>query len=183
MKTEKEKMMAGQLYNAMDSTLVSERNKCQRVISAYNNFQTDAAQHKEIIQNLFGTVGNQFHVEPPFYCDYGYNIFVGENFYSNVGCVLLGVNTINIGDNVLLGPNVQIYTAGHPVNPEERLGGLEFRLPIDIGNNVWIGGAAIICPGVKIGSNVTVGAGSVVTKDIPDNVVVGGNPAKILKNL
>ncbi|MDF2524594.1 MAG: maa, partial [Clostridiales bacterium] len=126
---------------------------------------------------------DSFHIEAPFNCDYGYNIEVGENFYANYGCTILDVNKVIIGDNVLLAPNVQIYTAAHPVDPSKRLTGKEFAKPIVIGNNVWIGGGAIICPGVKIGDNVTIGAGSVVTKDVPENVVAAGNPCRVIRRI
>ncbi len=122
-------------------------------------------------------------METPFYCDYGYNIEVGDNFYANFGCVILDVNRVTIGDNVLLAPNVQIYTAGHPVDPEKRLTGKEYGKPVFIGNNVWIGGGVIICPGVKIGDNVTIGAGSVITRDIPNNTIAVGNPCKVIKSV
>jgi len=183
MKNEKEKMLSGELYDASDPILTIERVNCRKSTSEFNNPSTSTDMRNAIIKKLFGKIGQTFTIEPNFHCDYGYNIHVGENFYSNFGCILLDVNRITIGDNVLMGPNVQIYTAGHPVDPKLRLSSLEFGLPITIGNNVWIGGSAIICPGITIGDNVTIGAGSVVTKDIMDNVIAVGNPAKIIKTL
>ena len=121
--------------------------------------------------------------KPPFYCDYGYNIKIGDVFFANFGCVILDVNRVEIGDNVLIGPNVQIYTATHPVDPAERLSLLETSKPIRIGNNVWIGGGSILCPGIRIGNNSSIGAGSVVTKDIPDNVVAVGNPCRVIREI
>ncbi len=128
-----------------------------------------------------GKIGAQIEIEPPFYCDYGTNILVGNKFYANIGCVILDCNLVEIGDNALLGPYVQIYTAYHPVDPALRLIGKELAAPIKIGNNVWIGGGAIICPGVSIGDNTTIGAGSVVVKDIPYNSIAVGNPCKVIR--
>lgn len=183
MRTEKEKMLAGELYDASDEQLVKEREYAKALIFKFNNTTPDKEQERqEILKQLIISKG-RLKIEATFYCDYGYNIEVGENFYANHGCIILDVNKVLIGDNVLLGPNVQIYTAGHPVDPDERLTGKEFGEPITIGNNVWIGGGTIICPGVQIGDNVTIGAGSVVTKSIPGNVVVAGNPCRVIKVL
>jgi len=180
---EKDKMLKGLFYNANDEQLVRERDRARSLLYEFNNLSPDEKEKKqEIIRKLIKTKGS-FHIEAPFYCDYGYNIEVGENFFANFGCVILDVNKVTIGDNVLLGPYVQIYTAAHPTNPIKRLSGKEFGKPIVIGNNVWIGGGAIICPGVKIGNNVTIGAGSVVTKSLPDNVVAVGNPCRIIKRV
>ncbi|SET64869.1 maltose O-acetyltransferase [Natronincola peptidivorans] len=182
-KSEKEKMLAGEYYDAGDEELVKERNYAKDLTFAFNYTKpSETEKKKEILRQLINAKGS-FHIEAPFQCDYGYNIEVGENFYANYGCILLDVNKIVIGDNVLLAPNVQIYTAAHPIDPEERLTGKEFAKPITIGNNVWIGGGSILCPGVSIGNNVTIGAGSVVTKDVPDNVIAGGNPCKVIKEL
>ncbi len=183
MKSEKEKMLSGDYYNAADEELVREREYAKNLIFEFNNTRlSEKGKKEEIIRQLIIAKGS-FYIEAPFYCDYGYNIEVGENFYANHGCVILDVNKVHIGDNVLLAPNVQIYTATHPIDPTERLTGKEFAKPVTIGNNVWVGGGTIICPGVKIGDNVTIGAGSVVTKDIPDNVVAVGNPCRVIKRI
>lgn len=182
--TEKEKMLAGELYDASDEELSQGRAEARKLVFQYNSSQPDEEEKKEYILNrLLNNIGGYINIEPPFNCDYGYNISVGDNFYANFGCVMLDVNTIIFGDNVLLGPNVQLYSATHPVDPDERLTFKELGLPISVGNNVWIGGGSIICPGVKIGNNTTIGAGSVVTKDIPDNAVAVGNPCRVIKSV
>lgn len=183
MSSEKEKMLKGELYNAADKELRSEREYARSLTFAFNAIRPHEIERRnQLIQQLIKAKGS-VTIEPPFYCDYGYNISVGENFYANFGCVILDVNTVQIGDNVLFGPNVQIYTAAHPTDPEERLSGLEYARPIIIGNNVWIGGGAIICPGIRIGDNTTIGAGSVVTRNIPSHVIAAGNPCKIIKTV
>ena len=183
MKSEKEKMLAGEFYYAGDEELVKERDNARNLIFEFNNTRPSEKEKRQDILKQLIVAKDSLYIEAPFYCDYGYNIEVGENFYANFGCTVLDVNKIKIGDNVLLAPNVQIYTATHPTDPIERLTGKEFAKPITIGNNVWVGGGTIICPGVKIGDNVTIGAGSVVTKDIPGNVIAAGNPCKIIKEI
>lgn len=184
LKTEKEKMLNGELYQAGDPELVKDRLNSRRLTRLFNqSLETDDGQRKELIQELFGSTGNHFFVESSFRCDYGYNIHVGENFYANFDCVFLDVCEIRIGDNCFLGPGVHIYTATHPLDAQERISGAEFGKPVTIGHNVWIGGRAIINPGVKIGNNSVIASGAVVTKDVPDHVVVGGNPAKIIKQI
>jgi maltose O-acetyltransferase len=176
-------MLAGELYNSLDSELVKEREYARELVFDFNQTRpTDMAKRKDLLNRLIRAKGS-FYIEPPFHCDYGYNIEIGDNFYANFGCVILDVCKVQIGDNALLAPNVQIYTAAHPTDPKERLTGREFARPINIGNNVWIGGGAILCPGVTIGRNVTIGAGSVVTKDIPDNVIAAGNPCKVIRTV
>jgi maltose O-acetyltransferase len=183
-KTEKEKMLANELYLASDPELKAESWQAFQLTRLYNGEAAeDLEQRAEILRQLLGAVGNNVTIVPPFHCDYGRNIYTGDNFYMNYGGVILDCNTVHIGDNVLCAPYVQIYTAYHPVDPAERLTGLELAAPIAIGNNVWIGGGAIICPGVTIGDNTTIGAGSVVTKDIPANVVAVGNPCKVIRTL
>jgi maltose O-acetyltransferase len=140
-------------------------------------------ERSQLLHQLFAKVGKNAKIVPNFYCDYGCHIYVGDNFYMNYGCVILDCHTVHIGDNVLCAPYVQIYTAYHPVDPNIRLTGKELAAPIKIGNNVWIGGGAIICPGVTIGDNTTIGAGSVVTKSIPENVVAAGNPCRVIREL
>lgn len=181
MKSEKEKMLSGNYYNASDEALVRERKYAKNLTFEFNHIRPNEEEKRQQILNQLIMTKGSFHIEAPFYCDYGYNIEVGENFYANYGCMILDVNKVQIGNNVLLGPNVQIYTATHPIDPRERLTGKEFAKPIVIGNNVWIGGGTIICPGVKVGDNVTIGAGSVVTKDIPHSVIAVGNPCKIIR--
>ncbi|MBF8435865.1 sugar O-acetyltransferase [Halanaerobiaceae bacterium Z-7014] len=183
MKTEKEKMLAGELYLSEDDELVEDRSRAKNLCHQYNNLNPELKDKKKaILQELFQTEQAPY-IEPDFYCDYGYNIKLGENFYANHNCVFLDVNTITIGDNVMLGPAVQIYTATHPLEAEARNSGRELGFPIEIGDNVWIGGGVVIQPGVKIGDNAVIGAGAVVTKDIPANVFAGGNPARVIKEI
>ena len=181
---EKEKMIKGEMYFSADEVLVNERNRARRLTRAFNNTtEEELDKRTEILKELLGKTGENIYIEPNFRCDYGYNIRVGENFYANFDCLLLDVCPITIGNNAMLAPGVHIYTATHPLDPTERNSGYEYGKPVNIGDNVWIGGRAVICPGVTIGDNVVVAAGSVVTKDVPDNVVVGGNPAKIIKEI
>jgi maltose O-acetyltransferase len=180
--TEKLKMLAGENYNPMDPLLLEERLNARRFVRKFNQ-EEDSNNQREILKQLFGKFTETSFIEPDFRCDYGYNISVGEYFFANFGCVMLDICAIKIGDNVMLGPNVQLYTAGHSVDPVERASGVEFGKPITIGDRCWIGGGAIILPGVTIGENTTIGAGSVVTRDIPANVVAVGNPARVIKHL
>lgn len=183
-KTEKEKMLADELYLASDPELVAESRQAFHLTRLYNGEAAEnLEQRAEILRHLFGRVGQNVSIVPPFHCDYGQNIYIGDNFYMNYGGVILDCNMVQIGDNVLCGPYVQIYTAYHPVDPTVRMTGLELAAPITIGNNVWIGGGVIICPGVAIADNTTIGAGSVVTKDIPANVVAVGNPCKVIRSV
>ncbi|WP_066065162.1 sugar O-acetyltransferase [Neobacillus soli] len=184
MKTEKEKMLNGELYNAADPELLRERTNARRLTRIFNeSLETDDSNRTELLKQLFGSTGKNLTIEPTFRCDYGYNIHVGENFFANFDCVFLDVCGIWIGDNCLIAPGVHIYTATHPLNTNERITGAEYGKPVHIGDNVWIGGRAVINPGVNIGNNVVIASGAVVTKDVPDKVVVGGNPAKIIKRI
>lgn len=181
--TEKEKMLAGLPYLAGDETLIKERRHAKRLLRQINVTEylvTKTA--KNIIKELIPNAGKSFYIEPPFHCDYGYNIFCGENVYFNVNCVVLDCASVRIGDRVLFGPGVQIYTATHPTDAAARRT-LESAKPIQIGNDCWIGGGAIILPGITIGNNCVIGAGSVVTKNIPDDSLAVGNPAKVIKKL
>lgn len=182
--TEKEKMITGQLYDATDETLTKDRVHARKQIRLFNNTtETELAKRTDLLKALFGSTKEKLYIEPDFRVDYGYNIHLGENFYANFNCVFLDVSPIHIGDNCMLAPNVHIYTATHPINAEERITGLEYGKPVIIGDNAWIGGGAIINPGITIGDNVVVASGAVVTKDVPSNVIVGGNPAKIIKKI
>ena len=175
--TEKEKMINGDFYNASDKQLLKEREYAKDLCFEFNSLKPSERERRfEIITKLLGKCSKNTWIESSFYCDYGYNISVGENFYSNHNLVILDVCKVTIGDNVFVAPNVGIYTATHPTDTKARISGLEFGKPITIGNNVWIGGNVVILPGVTIGDNVVIGAGSVVTKDIPKDVVAVGNP-------
>ena len=181
--TEKEKMLKGEFYNPLDSELINERIKCKLLCQEYNRLKyVDIENREKILKQILGKTKGKFFVEQPFICDYGYNIKIGENFYSNHNLTILDCAKVIFGDNVLVGPNCSFYTAEHPLDYEARNKGLEFAHPIKIGNNVWIGGSVTILSGVTVGNNVVIGAGSVVTKDIPDDCVVAGVPAKIIKN-
>lgn len=182
-KTEYNKMLAGELYDAGDETLVNMRIKIRSMMQVYNQSIYDKTQRTLLLQHMLGKKGKNIDIQTPFFCDYGCHIEVGDNFFANFNCVFLDCNYIRIGNNVFLGPNVQIYTAHHPVNAEERIKGPELASPVTIDDNVWIGGSTIICPGVTIGKNTTIGAGSVVTKNIQSNVVAAGNPCKVIRQL
>lgn len=183
--TEKEKRDLGKIYNPnYDKELINEMLKAKNLCYEYNNLKPSAIEKREeIINKILGKAGKNIRVEQPFLCDYGYNISVGDNFYANHGLIILDAAKVEIGDNVFIAPNCNIYTAYHPINTEERNEGLEYAKSVKIGNNVWIGGNVTILPGVTIGDNSTIGAGSVVTKDIPANVVAYGNPCRVKKNI
>lgn len=183
-RSEKEKMLAGELYLANDPELKASRHRARRMLAEYNSSPCDdAVMRREILNRLLGAFGERIHIEPPFYCDYGFNIKAGDNLYMNFGCVALDCNRIDLGRNVFFGPYVQLYTAHHPLDPRKRAEGPELASPITIGSDVWLGGGVIVCPGVTIGDGVTIGAGSVVTGDIPPNVLAAGNPCRVLRTL
>jgi len=183
-RTEKEKMLAGELYLASDPELTKDRENARKLTRLFNQtIETDYDKRTELLKQLFGSTGENLYMEPTFRCDYGYNIHVGNHFYANFDCVILDVCEVRIGENCFIAPGVHIYTATHPLNPFERVSGAEFGKPVTIGNNVWIGGRAVINPGVTIGDNVVIASGAIVTKDVPSNVVVGGNPAKVIKTI
>lgn len=181
-RTEKEKMIAGELYFSADPELVADRKYAREQMKLINE-ATDRDVRKQLLQETFAHSAGQLYIEPTIRFDYGYNISVGKNFYANFDCTFLDVCPITLGDNCMLAPSVQLYTATHPIHPVKRNSGLELGAPITIGDNAWLGGGCIILPGVTLGDNVVVGAGSVVTKSFPDNVVIGGNPARILKRI
>lgn len=182
MKSEKEKMISGALYKASNKELVTERAAAKTILFDMDALRPNEAEERErLLKHLFGKTGEHFVIEPPFRCDYGYNIKIGENFYANSNLTILDCAQVTIGDHVLIGPNVGIYSAGHPIHYELRDQEYEYALPISIGDRVWIGGHVVINPGVTIGNNTVIGSGSVVTKDIPSNVIAVGNPCKVLR--
>jgi maltose O-acetyltransferase len=181
-RSEKEKMLANEPYFASDPELIDMLEKAQNLLHIFNSsLPVENKKRQQIVRGLLGSVGQKFEIKPPFRCDYGCNIYAKENLYINYDCIILDCNKVYIGNNVLLAPKVQIYTAYHPLDPQMRRSGLEMAAPITIGNDVWIGGGAIICPGVEIGDNSTIGAGSIVAKNIPANVVAVGNPCKVIR--
>lgn len=181
---DKEKMLLGELYYANCEELVQERNYVKDLCYEYNNLKpSQENERRETIKKILGSTEENFLIEQPFICDYGYNIKIGKDFYSNHNLTILDANTVEFGDNVFIAPNCSFYTAGHPLDSETRNKGLEYAKPIKIGNNVWIGGNVIVLPGVTIGDNVVIGAGSVVAKDIPSGVVAVGNPCKVIKQI
>ncbi|MGZ2369591.1 sugar O-acetyltransferase [Ancylomarina sp. YFZ004] len=184
MKTEKQKMLSGELYNASDIKLTEERLNTRLLLKNFNDLAEDQEGKKnQLLRELIPNKGENLFIQTPFYCDYGANIEVGEDVYFNFNCVVLDVMKVSIGSRTLIGPNVQIYTATHPMNYKERASGLEFAKAINIGEDVWLGGSVIICPGVTIGDRTIIGAGSVVNKDIPSDVFAVGNPCKVLRKL
>ena len=183
--TEKEKMLAGEIYNAnYDEELIKERIEVKDKCFEYNNIKPSNIEGRtKLLKEILGKYEETFYIEQPFICDYGYNIEIGKNFYANHNLVILDGNKVKFGNNVFVAPNCAFYTAGHPLDYKERNKGLEYAKPIKVGNNVWIGGNVTVLPGVSIGDNVVIGAGSVVTKDIPSNVIVVGNPCRVIKEI
>ncbi|MEJ8758285.1 sugar O-acetyltransferase [Pontibacter sp. H259] len=184
MKTEKEKMLAGELYDPLDPQLSEERLQTRLLLQQLNNSREDyPIERGRILKELIPKAGEGLWLQPPFYCDYGYNIIVGDKVFFNFNCVVLDVMPVTIGSRTLFGPNVQIYTATHSINYKERASGLEYAKPVTIGEDVWVGGSVVICPGITIGDRSVIGAGSVVTKDIPAGVFAAGNPCKVIRQL
>ena len=181
MKTEREKMLAGELYDAQDPELIAGRERARALTSRLNGLAHDDPRSKELLEDLFGAGGGTVFVTPPFFCDYGTQIELGENVYFNFNCVLLDVCTIRIGAHTLIGPAVQIYTPLHPLDAALRRQ-QEYGKPVTIGSDVWIGGGAIILPGVRIGDRAVIGAGSVVTRDVPAGVFAAGNPCRVVRS-
>lgn len=183
MKTEKEKMLAGQVYNpGQDVELMAELAACKAKCLRYNQL-TAGAEKKELLKEILGQTSENCHIEPNFWCDYGWNIKVGNNFYANHNLTVLDAGGVTFGDNVFIGPDCGFYTSGHPLDAERRNAGLEYAYPITVGNNVWIGGGVRVVPGVSIGDNSVIGAGSVVVKDIPANSVAAGNPCRVIRQI
>jgi maltose O-acetyltransferase len=183
MPSERDKMLAGELYDPFDPELAAARVKARDLCQALNaTREADEQERRRLLVELFGAGGDQVWMQPPFYCDYGSNIFLGTRVFFNFNCVVLDVCAVRIGDYTLFGPSVQIYTAMHPLDAELRRRH-EFAKPVTIGDDVWVGGAAVICPGVTIGSKAVIGAGSVVTRDIPESVFAAGNPCRVIRSL
>lgn len=184
MNREWQNMLAGELYDPADPLLVERRAQARALTFAFNQCPPSERTEKvRLLKSLFGSCGKQINIEPSFQCDYGCNIHVGENFYANYHCVILDVAEVRMGNNCMLGPQVGIYTATHPLDPDERNRGRELGKAVTVGDNCWIGGHAVINPGVTLGNNVVVASGAVVTKSFPDNVVIAGNPARVIKTL
>lgn len=183
--TEKEKMEKQMIYDANnDLELLAERQECKTLCQQYNNLPIqDLEARRSLIKKILGKTGDHIHIEPDFWCDYGRYISVGENFYANHGLVILDAGTVTFGDDVFIGPGCGFHTAGHPIDFRQRNQGLEYAYPIKVGSNVWIGAAVSVMPGVTIGDNVVIGAGSVVVKDIPSDSVAVGNPCRVIRKI
>lgn len=181
----KERMIANLPYKSWMDGLNEERMECKKKLYEYNNMPPEKqAEREQLLRQILGkTEEGYLCIESPFHCDYGYNIEVGTDFFANYNFIVLDCGKVKIGDHFMCGPNVQICTAGHPIHWESRNSGYEYGIDVTIGENVWIGGNVLVCPGVKIGNNVVIGGGSVVTKDIPDNVVAVGNPCRVLREI
>lgn len=182
---QKERMLANLPYKSWMDGLKEDRMACKKKLYTYNNLPPEQeAEREALLREILGkTCEGYLNIESPFHCDYGYNIEVGKEFFANYNFIVLDVGKVKIGDNFMCGPNVQISTAGHPLHPESRASGYEYGIDITIGDNVWIGGNVLVCPGVTIGSNVVIGGGSVVTKDIPDNILAYGNPCRVIREI
>lgn len=178
-------MLSGRLYTPReDAQLAADVKKCRSLVRLFNTTTEEQADYRyQLLTELLGSCGEYCWFEPPIHFDYGCNTYVGEHFYANFDCIILDVNKVTIGDNVMFGPRVNVFTAGHPIDPAIRAELLEYGYPIIIGNNVWVGGNTTINPGVTIGDNVVIGSGSVVTKDIPSNVVAAGNPCRVIREI
>lgn len=184
MKSEKEKMIAGEPYFANGKELFEDRLRAREITFEFNNLTpAKIKERSQLISKLFKNAGKGTYVEPPFRCDYGYNISVGKNFYANFNLTILDCAEVTIGDNVMFAPNVSLLTAGHPIHYEKRITAIEYAFPITIGDNVWLGANVVVNPGISIGKNSVIGSGSVVTKDIPEGVIAVGNPCKVLREI
>lgn len=181
--SEKEKMIQGFPYQPWERELREDRERAKDILFEFNSLRPSLRkERKQLLDKLLDTKGDA-HVESPFHCDYGYNIHVGKNFYANHNCIILDGAPVMIGDNVLFAPNVAVYTAGHPLHHELRNEGIEYARTVTISDNVWVGGNVVINPGVTIGKNVVIASGSIVTKDVPDNVLIAGNPARVIREI
>jgi maltose O-acetyltransferase len=184
MSTEKQKMLGGELYLAADEELVADRLRCRKLLRAYNTADpADEEGRRRIADALLARIGQGSWIEAPFHCDYGTNISIGARFYANFDCVILDPAAVVIGDDVFFGPGVHIYTATHPIDSRERIKGPELAHPVRIGSRCWIGGRAVILPGIAIGDDTTIGAGSVVTRAVPARVLAAGNPCRVIRTL
>lgn len=184
MKTEKQKMLSGEMYDPLDKQLSEERLQARSFIKELNETGEELVEKRaHLIKSLLPNAAESIWIQSPFYCDYGSNIVLGDKVFFNFNCVVLDVMKVEIGSRTLIGPNVQIYTATHPLNFRERASGMEYAKPVTIGQDVWIGGSSVICPGVSIGDRTVIGAGSVVTKDLPSNVFAAGNPCRVIREL
>lgn len=177
-------MLDGELYDPLDAQLAEERLKARLLIKQLNESREDQTEERrDILKQLLPNAGEGLWLQPPFYCDYGYNMQIGDKVFFNFNCVVLDVTMVTIGSRTMFGPNVQIYTATHPINHQQRSSGVEYAKPISIGEDVWIGGSVVICPGVRIGDRSVIGAGSVVTRDIPSDVFAAGNPCRVIRSI
>ncbi len=180
--TEKQRMEEGFLFLSTDTAILTEYKKAKILVGEFNSTnENESARRCRILKELFKKIGSECQIEPPFHCDYGCNTSIGDNFHAGYDCLIIDVSPVTIGNNVFLGPRVGIYTAAYPIDADVRNKGYAYGKPVSIGNNVWIGANSVINPGVTIGDNVVIGSGTIVTKNIPDNVVVAGNPCRILR--
>lgn len=182
-KDEKKKMLSGRLYCPReDAQLAADEKKCRMLVRLFNGTTEEQSDYRrQLLRELLGSCGERIHMEPPVHFDFGCNTYIGERFYANFDCIILDVAKVTIGDGVMFGPRVSIFTAGHPIDPVIRGEALQYGYPVTIGNNVWIGGNTVVNPGVTIGDNTVIGSGSVVTKDIPPNVVAAGVPCRVIR--
>ncbi|HEV3469044.1 MAG TPA: sugar O-acetyltransferase [Pyrinomonadaceae bacterium] len=184
MRSEKEKMLTGELYDPLDPRLCAERRRARLLLKAFNDTRDDEPEERaRLLGELFGAAGAGLLIEPPFYCDYGTNITLGERVFFNFNCVVLDCAAVRVGSGTMFGPAVQIYAATHPLSASERRKGLEAARPVEIGSDVWVGGGALVMPGVRVGDGAVIGAGSVVTKDIPPGVLAAGNPCRVIREI
>jgi maltose O-acetyltransferase len=184
MRSEKEKMLAGELYDPLDPQLCDERRRARLLLKAFNDTRDDEqGERARLLGELFGAAGAGLLIEPPFYCDYGSNITLGERVFFNFNCVVLDCAEVRVGSGTMFGPAVQIYAATHPLGAAERRKGLEAARPVEIGADVWVGGGALILPGVRVGDGAVIGAGSVVVRDIPAGVLAAGNPCRVIREI
>ncbi len=182
--TEWEKMVAGRLYDPAHPELAAARRRARGLTRALNDTRDDEVEKRAaLLRELLGAAGERVWIEPPFHCDYGTNLAVGSDVFFNFGCVVLDVAPVRVGDRVLVGPGVQLLAATHPLGAAERRTGLELGSPVEIGSDVWIGGGAIVCPGVRVGARSVIGAGSVVTRDVPEGVLAAGNPCRVVREI